>query len=58
MKKISILATFLFITLISFGQEKEFVITNEGYSKFVVEETQNLKKEEIYSKALDWVLIT
>jgi hypothetical protein len=49
---------FLLANLNSYSQEKEFVITNEGYSKFVVEEIQNFKKEEIYSKALDWVLIT
>ena len=49
---------FLLANLNSYSQEKEFVITNEGYSKFVVEEIQKLKKEEIYSKALDWVLIT
>jgi hypothetical protein len=57
MKKILFTLVLLAI-LNTYAQEKEFVITNEGYSKFVVEEIQNLKKEEIYSKALDWVLVT
>jgi SNF2 family DNA or RNA helicase len=57
MKKL-LLSLILLANLNTYSQEKEFVITNEGYSKFVVEEIQNLKKEEIYSKALDWVLLT
>lgn len=48
----------LLANLSTYAQEKEFVITNEGYSKYVVEEIQNLKKEDIYSKVLDWVLVT
>jgi hypothetical protein len=57
MKKLLLLLVLL-ANLNVYAQEKEFVITNEGYSKFVVEEIQNLKKEEIYSKALDWVMVT
>ncbi|BDB52028.1 hypothetical protein [Flavobacterium ammonificans] len=57
MKKL--LLTLMLLAIVNtYSQEKEFVITNEGYSKFVVEEIQNLKKEEIYSKALDWILVT
>jgi hypothetical protein len=57
MKKL-LLLIILLANFNTYSQEKEFVITNEGYSKFVVEEIQNLKKEEIYSKALDWVMVT
>lgn len=57
MKKL-LLSILLLANLSTYAQEKEFVITNEGYSKYVVEEIQNLKKEDIYSKVLDWVLVT
>jgi hypothetical protein len=49
---------FLFSTGLVSGQHSEFKITNEGYSKYVVEEIKGILKEQIYSKVLDWALIT
>lgn len=53
-----IILGFLMFSLFVNAQEKEFKITNEGYSKYVVEEIKGKLKEEIYSKVLDWALIT
>lgn len=40
------------------AQEKEFRITNQGYSKYVIEEVESKKQNEIYDKVLDWALVT
>lgn len=56
MKKL-VLALFIVSNVLN-AQEKEFKITNDGYSKYVVEEIKSILKEEIYSKVLDWALIT
>nr|WP_314895950.1 hypothetical protein [uncultured Flavobacterium sp.] len=53
-----ILILLLFISGIVNAQETEFKITNEGYSKYVVEEIEGKKQDEIYSKVLDWALVT
>ena len=57
MKKL-LLGLSLFYSVLVIGQYSEFKITNDGYSKYVVEEIKGKLKEEIYSKVLDWALIT
>lgn len=57
MKKL-IFGLLILVCYYSNAQENEFKITNEGYSKYVVEEIKGKLKEEIYSKVLDWALVT
>jgi hypothetical protein len=56
MKKL--LLVLLFVTGVTNAQEDVFKITNEGYSKYVVEQIDGKKQDEIYSKVLDWALVT
>ena len=56
MKKLLILLFFISGTV--FAQESEFKITNEGYTNYVVEEIPGKNQAEIYSKVLNWALVT
>jgi hypothetical protein len=56
MRKILILL-FLISGILN-AQESEFKITNEGYTRYVVEEIEGKKQDELYSKVLDWALVT
>lgn len=54
MKKLLVLSM---ITLISFvkAQNKEFEITDDGLTKYVVTEIESVTKEVAYKKTIDWV---
>jgi hypothetical protein len=56
MKKLLMLLFFISGTI--FAQETEFKITNEGYTRYVVEEIAEKKQNEIYDKVLNWALVT
>ncbi|MCT4135074.1 DUF4468 domain-containing protein [Elizabethkingia anophelis] len=54
MKKLfTILSTIAYISL--FSQGTQFLINDDGLSKYVVTEVNNYKKEDLYNKTIEWI---
>lgn len=57
MKKI-ILVLVLIVSQLSFGQEKEFTFTKDGFTDFVVTDCSGKTQAELYKKCMDWISVT
>ncbi len=57
MKKVFYLTAILFSFYIN-AQDREFKITNDGMTDYVVTIVESKNQEEIYKKTLDWVTVT
>jgi hypothetical protein len=57
MKKL-LLGTLLLLSTLSFSQETEFRLGQEGLTPFVVTSVDGKTQSELYKKTLNWILIT